>query len=227
MDKGFPICEVLPRNLTYTSHDITHFEVWMLGLCEVSWQHLTRLQPFVYARFRGVMLGCEVSFDLSLFYIKPQLPIKMPEICIVVLYLCSTSNHNSVPVAASWSRLSYISVLHQTTTEAGSVNLMSSCLISLFYIKPQLAEKHCLKHNVVLYLCSTSNHNILPIRLPKVLLSYISVLHQTTTAYKHIIIGFVLSYISVLHQTTTACTFITLAIMLSYISVLHQTTTYY
>ncbi len=73
MDKGFPICEVLPRNLTYTSHDITHFEVWMLGLCEVSGQYLTRLQPFVYARFRGVMLGCEVSFDLSLFYIKPQL----------------------------------------------------------------------------------------------------------------------------------------------------------
>lgn len=40
------------------------------------------------------MLGCEVSFDLSLFYIKPQLIGKKAVYLQVVLYLCSTSNHN-------------------------------------------------------------------------------------------------------------------------------------
>ena len=99
----------------------------------------------------------------------------------VVLYLCSTSNHNSIWSVSCAEQLSYIFVLHQTTTCCWCNYASSCCLISLFYIKPQLAWDELNKANcclislfyikpqpwpgadggagVVLYLCSTSNHN--------------------------------------------------------------------
>ena len=55
-----------------------------------------------------------------------------------MLYLSSTSNHN----LASWSkiqkRLCYIFLLHQTTTNRDYAFLPKGCVISFFYIKPQL-----------------------------------------------------------------------------------------
>ena len=56
----------------------------------------------------------------------------------VVLYLHSTSNHNLA---------------------LGSAFMYISCIISSFYIKPQLCHSRKTAHNVVLYLHSTSNHN--------------------------------------------------------------------
>ena len=53
---------------------------------------------------------------ISLFYIKPQLACESSRIFMIALYLCSTSNHNSLQVNASIILLPYIFVLHQTTT---------------------------------------------------------------------------------------------------------------
>ena len=53
---------------------------------------------------------------ISLFYIKPQHVLIIPDDRFVVLYLCSTSNHNVVVALFDFDALSYISVLHQTTT---------------------------------------------------------------------------------------------------------------
>ena len=206
---------------------------------------------------------------ISLFYIKPQLPVELYGLPYVVLYLCSTSNHNLGHAAGfSWhvvlylcstsnhnrywsyktakelsyisvlhqtttlglppncgAMLSYISVLHQTTTFVGvaplvlrclislfyikpqrlhdGIGCVLGCLISLFYIKPQLVLSMTFTPFVVLYLCSTSNHNKVLNPIFAIGLSYISVLHQTTTPDRNHQLGVWLSYISVLHQTTT------------------------
>ncbi len=119
---------------------------------------------------------------ISLFYIKPQPSFLFILHYSVVLYLCSTSNHNAIRGFSLIRELSYISVLHQTTTllvTGGCLSQLSyisvlhqtttftfvlpnekSCLISLFYIKPQRGVGTLHPFLVVLYLCSTSNHNI-------------------------------------------------------------------
>ena len=123
----------------------------------------------------------------------------------VVLYLYSTSNHNPGGVVVhiyglsyisilhqtttkqtftEWrEQLSYISILHQTTTAPVLAAFMFCCLISLFYIKPQPLAVGVHLFTVVLYLYSTSNHNVHWSRLTVCMLSYISILHQTTTRY--------------------------------------------
>ena len=144
---------------------------------------------------------------------------------MVVLYLYSTSNHNFRTMINYPCLLSYIFILHQTTTCLYIPFPCLSCLISLFYIKPQLCHWYficifgCLislfyikpqrqgnagnnrlvvlylystsNHNwwrgtcrrtaVVLYLYSTSNHNCRNTHLSQNRLSYIFILHQTTT----------------------------------------------
>ena len=83
---------------------------------------------------------------------------------VVVLYRYSTSNHNNNPIpfriyqlsyivilhqtttvagaTVTWLTLSYIVILHQTTTMGKSLHVYLSCLISLFYIKPQHRGNH-------------------------------------------------------------------------------------
>ena len=56
----------------------------------------------------------------------------------VVLYFYSTSNHNEDLIFSSFSRLYYISILHQTTTRGDLILSILGCIIFLFYIKPQL-----------------------------------------------------------------------------------------
>ena len=123
------------------------------------------------------LFGCLIS----LFYIKPQ-PYHYAVLhSIVVLYLCSTSNHNCVVYVIISQMLSYIFVLHQTTTTGKTAANWFRCLISLFYIKPQRDHWNSWQVKVVLYLCSTSNHNSSDINDFVHVLSYIFVLHQTTT----------------------------------------------
>ena len=57
------------------------------------------------------------------------------------------------------------------------------------------------------------------------MLSYIFILHQTTTLSHIQQLCLLLSYIFILHQTTTTLMFTFLPFMLSYIFILHQTTT--
>ena len=56
--------------------------------------------------------------------------------------------------------LSYICFLHQTTTHRSQHVRIERCLISVFYIKPQHEYRAEPSRFVVLYLFSTSNHNI-------------------------------------------------------------------
>ena len=122
----------------------------------------------------------------------------------VVLYRYSTSNHNPLPPSDSAQELSYIGILHQTTTARVPSVLWLSCLISVFYIKPQLQNRSKFDLSVVLYRYSTSNHNK-NVQLSKARkLSYIGILHQTTTRSLSCSLWYQLSYIGILHQTTTS-----------------------
>ena len=58
---------------------------------------------------------------------------------VIALYLCSTSNHNRLQTYLTYRILPYIFVLHQTTTKQCFLGYFPNCLISLFYIKPQLS----------------------------------------------------------------------------------------
>ena len=59
----------------------------------------------------------------------------------VVLYLHSTSNHNPLVLEKFNLMLYYIFILHQTTTWRITKLLDFSCIISSFYIKPQLLSR--------------------------------------------------------------------------------------
>ena len=124
------------------------------------------------------------------------------------------------------AQLSYIVILHQTTTRSVQITAGCCCLISLFYIKPQHDGKLLHIYRVVLYRYSTSNHNVacytdvegvvvlyrystsnhnnnpIPFRIYQ--LSYIVILHQTTTVAGATVTWLTLSYIVILHQTTTS-----------------------
>ena len=123
-----------------------------------------------------------------------------------------------------------------------------SCVISYFYIKPQLMREFSVRiivvlyltstsnHNdwvnhetgksVVLYLTSTSNHNCVQPLLSCTKLCYILLLHQTTTSFRRINESDLLCYILLLHQTTTRKCGLKKSDGLCYILLLHQTTTY-
>ena len=53
-----------------------------------------------------------------------------------------------------------IEILHQTTTSSKGVSCFSGCILSKFYIKPQLFSVPCRGISVVSYRNSTSNHNV-------------------------------------------------------------------
>ena len=99
------------------------------------------------------------------------------------------------------------------------------CVISFFYIKPQRTRYMSRKETVVLYLSSTSNHNLDFLRNLANLLCYIFLLHQTTTNRLLWKDWQKLCYIFLLHQTTTGQLLDYLGYQLCYIFLLHQTTT--
>ena len=76
---------------------------------------------------------------LSKFYIKPQRCCKVCPGSSVVSYRNSTSNHNS-DVSRLFVELLYlIEILHQTTTGKHRFDVSAGCILSKFYIKPQLS----------------------------------------------------------------------------------------
>ena len=121
----------------------------------------------------------------------------------VVSYRNSTSNHNSFKHAFFQELLYLIEILHQTTTRARPLLIplccilskfyikpqlrlerelaRCSCILSKFYIKPQQRIRHKIGHSVVSYRNSTSNHNIRLLKLTLSKLYLIEILHQTTT----------------------------------------------
>ena len=121
----------------------------------------------------------------------------------VVSYRNSTSNHNFASSANSLVALYLIEILHQTTTQSRSIITKTSCILSKFYIKPQLVAMPLLlnmscilskfyikpQHRpgqslpkpVVSYRNSTSNHNVPSRCMRSNMLYLIEILHQTTT----------------------------------------------
>ena len=99
----------------------------------------------------------------------------------VVSYRNSTSNHNPPKRKAFVPMLYLIEILHQTTTRRNVKRSSRCCILSKFYIKPQLCHGACYYTAVVSYRNSTSNHNCRAARASIVLLYLIEILHQTTT----------------------------------------------
>ena len=78
---------------------------------------------------------------------------------MVVSYRNSTSNHNFPTADSTAVALYLIEILHQTTTTLDVNGVFSSCILSKFYIKPQLWFRRWCQFWVVSYRNSTSNHN--------------------------------------------------------------------
>ena len=78
-------------------------------------------------------------------------------------------------------RLYLIEILHQTTTAKTILIPTNRCILSKFYIKPQLVRNYYGYSQVVSYRNSTSNHNYTHSRNRTVSLYLIEILHQTTT----------------------------------------------
>ena len=100
---------------------------------------------------------------------------------VVVSYRNSTSNHNHIDTVRVDYMLYLIEILHQTTTTFSTTLFalrcilskfyikpqlewrlfwcVVCCILSKFYIKPQLQQKQMKLQQVVSYRNSTSNHN--------------------------------------------------------------------
>ena len=99
------------------------------------------------------------------------------------------------------------------------------CILSKFYIKPQLRLERELSRCVVSYRNSTSNHNCGTDNVSDSWLYLIEILHQTTTNSVMPCTMPRLYLIEILHQTTTIGWFRLLVEELYLIEILHQTTT--
>ena len=97
--------------------------------------------------FNGEVNGC----ILSKFYIKPQHRLAPWRLHYVVSYRNSTSNHNGKSTALKYFSLYLIEILHQTTTDRAGLRPRRCCILSKFYIKPQLiADPVWLKSSCIL-----------------------------------------------------------------------------
>ena len=108
-------------------------------------------------------------------------PLHLSSDTDVVSYRNSTSNHNSAVHCSVLSSLYLIEILHQTTTLWPKSDENPRCILSKFYIKPQLSGPNRMKILVVSYRNSTSNHNLASVVLTVTGLYLIEILHQTTT----------------------------------------------
>ena len=121
------------------------------------------------------------------------------------IFLSQKGNvNNSCNYAAfQYCRLYLIEILHQTTTHCKCIQFTLCCILSKFYIKPQLHWIRVYIIYVVSYRNSTSNHNRVPNHLYLQELYLIEILHQTTTSTMVNLKCFLLYLIEILHQTTT------------------------
>ena len=184
---------------------------------------------------------------LSKFYIKPQQIGERIALSRVVSYRNSTSNHNSLADMTAFHQLYLIEILHQTTTFLHTHHDRLGCILSKFYIKPQLRLErelaccscilskfyikpqrhsfHGVNSGVVSYRNSTSNHNSGVGVNATMSLYLIEILHQTTTQSTVDRNSAALYLIEILHQTTTKTQKSASLALLYLIEILHQTTT--
>ena len=223
------------------------------------------IKPQQYMTEVNETYGC----ILSKFYIKPQ-PLTLCQCCkFVVSYRNSTSNHNLTDDMPTPYRLYLIEILHQTTTcwkttpRKSTLYLIEilhqtttfnpiwleehGCILSKFYIKPQLTGSVHSPDEVVSYRNSTSNHNYAPgLREALSVVSYRNstsnhnftqrlapyvgvVSYRNSTSNHnpclHILHSILLYLIEILHQTTTLVCNCFFVHTLYLIEILHQTTT--
>ena len=118
-----------------------------------------------------------------------------------------------------------IEILHQTTTCGWRRPLTYGCILSKFYIKPQLPLLVLPAQVVVSYRNSTSNHNYW--RVISVRISVVSY-RNSTSNHNYIVDAYQLDrlyLIEILHQTTTNVLALIAGTLLYLIEILHQTTT--
>ena len=128
---------------------------WIASCCILSKFYIKPQRPTGHGR---ELYGC----ILSKFYIKPQRVERFTFDGVVVSYRNSTSNHNkSGPISIDF-KLYLIEILHQTTTSPTRTYVLPCCILSKFYIKPQLHHRFPPFCFVVSYRNSTSNHNVGP-----------------------------------------------------------------
>ena len=89
--------------------------------------------------------------------------LQLNVLLLLMLYLIeilhqTTTHHLGQPHDG---QLYLIEILHQTTTMEGLTDPLRSCILSKFYIKPQLVLTNFVLLMVVSYRNSTSNHNLL------------------------------------------------------------------
>ena len=175
---------------------------------------------------------------------KAKLPKYRPTLYLIEILHQTTTLNPSVLFAIE---LYLIEILHQTTTLATVSPFLLRCILSKFYIKPQLYRHLLSPDSVVSYRNSTSNHNFVGSVLIFVVLYLIEILHQTTTVDGcAVLVLCVVSYrnstsnhnlwttksisemlylIEILHQTTTSPAVLVRHAALYLIEILHQTTT--
>ena len=151
------------------------------------------------------------------------------------------------PLLAVQPQLYLIEILHQTTTLISVSSFSTSCILSKFYIKPQLPVALLRYVVVVSYRNSTSNHNSGTTTPNSALVvSYRNSTSNHNQNTRSIGRSIVVSYrnstsnhnrgrtlcgicelylIEILHQTTTVRKYVFSYIMLYLIEILHQTTT--
>ena len=144
---------------------------------------------------------------------------------MVVSYRNSTSNHNFPTADSTAVALYLIEILHQTTTLGPLPLIPLCCILSKFYIKPQLLWRITRLVSVVSYRNSTSNHNFSSCYL---FCGFVVSYRNSTSNHNSVLHSFSslsLYLIEILHQTTTFLPLRQISHWLYLIEILHQTTT--
>ena len=166
--------------------------------------------------------------ELYLIEILHQTTTRVPPLPIpLLLYLIEILHQTTTPSSLTYSArpLYLIEILHQTTTTVAFSVATACCILSKFYIKPQLKAIKYPKFGG----CILSKFYIKPQRVNDVYqerqLYLIEILHQTTTSGRILRPILMLYLIEILHQTTTLLRRIQAQPLLYLIEILHQTTT--
>ena len=173
--------------------------VWLLRyvLYLIEILHQTTTEMVAYISFILLYLIEILHQTTTIFY---KLAQRLLLYLIEILHQTTTSKRSMTIFA----RLYLIEILHQTTTRSSMPFFKSCCILSKFYIKPQLWLVPLRLRGVVSYRNSTSNHNCVRPLGRHFKLYLIEILHQTTTNGFRSEGNVVLYLIEILHQTTTA-----------------------
>ena len=152
---GLYLIEILHQTTTMFAATRLPFRLYLIEILHQT----TTLKRFILTLLRCILSKFYIKpqqrrqnrYDkdcciLSKFYIKPQPGLKPHGFAPVVSYRNSTSNHNNARRQWRFQQLYLIEILHQTTTLVPPLVPILSCILSKFYIKPQLRLERELAH---------------------------------------------------------------------------------